>query len=98
MPTQLHEVPEALLSDFVIVTDSGLTTDPQQRLLESLVRDSRDIVYTPHNGGHWLVTSHDLGREVLSNAELFGAFPIGIPANMEQRPRLIPLESTASEH
>ena len=98
MPTQLHEVPEALLSDFDIVTDSGLTTDPQQRLLESLVRDSRDIVYTPHNGGHWLVTSHDLGREVLSNAELFGSFPIGIPANMEQRPRLIPLESTASEH
>lgn len=47
MPTQLHEVPEALLSDFDIVTDSGLTTDPQQRLLESLVRDSRDIVYTP---------------------------------------------------
>ena len=28
----------------------------------------------------------------------FGSFPIGIPANMEQRPRLIPLESTASEH
>jgi cytochrome P450 len=80
------------------VADTGLAVDPQQRLLEALVRDPRDIVYTPHNGGHWLVTSHELGREILSNAELFGSFPIGIPANMEQRPRLIPFESAAAEH
>lgn len=98
MPTQLNEVPEALLSDFDIVEDSGLFADPQQRLLDSLVKDPRDVVYTPHNGGHWLVTSHELGREILSNAEVFGSFPIGIPANMAQRPRLIPLESDASEH
>jgi cytochrome P450 len=98
MPTQIHEVPEALLSDFNIVEDKGFFVDPQQYFLDSLVKDPRDIVYTPHNGGHWLVTSHELAREVLSNAELFGSFPIGIPANMEQRPRLIPLESSASEH
>ncbi|NDH41950.1 MAG: cytochrome P450, partial [Gammaproteobacteria bacterium] len=98
MPTQLNQVPEALVSDFDIVDDRGLFVDPQQRLLDSLVKDPRDIVFTPHNGGHWLVTSHELGREILSNAELFGSFPIGIPANMEQRPRLIPLESDASEH
>ncbi|MEL0136855.1 MAG: cytochrome P450 [Halieaceae bacterium] len=98
MPTQIHEVPEALLSDFDIVEDKGFFVDPQQYFLDSLVKDPRDIVYTPHNGGHWLVTSHELAREVLSNAELFGSFPIGIPANMEQRPRLIPLESSASEH
>ncbi|MEK9920824.1 MAG: cytochrome P450 [Luminiphilus sp.] len=98
MPTQIHEVPEALLSDFDIVEDKGFFVDPQQYFLDSLVKDPREIVYTPRNGGHWLVTSHELAREVLSNAELFGSFPIGIPANMEQRPRLIPLESSASEH
>jgi cytochrome P450 len=80
------------------VGDVGLVADPQQRLLETLAKDPRDIVYTPHNGGHWLVTSHELGREILSNADLFGSFPIGIPANMEQRPRLIPLESDAAAH
>ena len=98
MPTQLNQVPEALQSDFDIVGDSGFFADPQQLFLDSLVKDPRDIVYTPHNGGHWLITSHELAREVLSNAELFGSFPIGIPANMEQRPRLIPLESDANEH
>ena len=98
MTTQLQDVPAALLSDFDIVGDVGLVADPQQRLLETLAEDPRDIVYTPHNGGHWLVTSHELGREVLSDADLFGSFPIGIPANMEQRPRLIPLESDAAAH
>ena len=98
MATQLPDIPEALLSDFDIVGDVGLVADPQQRLLETLAKDPRDIVYTPHNGGHWLVTSHELGREILSNADLFGSFPIGIPANMEQRPRLIPLESDAAAH
>lgn len=98
MPTKISQVPDALVSDFDIVEDRGFFLDPQQHLLDSLVKDPRDIVYTPHNGGHWLITSHDLGREILSNAELFGSFPIGIPANMAQRPRLIPLESDAAEH
>ena len=98
MPTLPEQVPEALLSDFDIVDDPGLFTDPQQRLLETLASEPRDILYTPRNGGHWVITSHELAREVLSDAELFGSFPIGIPANMAQRPRLIPLESAASEH
>ena len=98
MTTQLQDIPAELVSDFDIVGDLGLVADPQQRLLETLAKDPRDIVYTPHNGGHWLVTSHELGREILSNADLFGSFPIGIPANMEQRPRLIPLESDAAAH
>ncbi|MDA9797365.1 cytochrome P450 [Luminiphilus sp.] len=98
MTTQLQDIPAELVSDFDIVGDVGLVADPQQRLLETLAKDPRDIVYTPHNGGHWLVTSHELGREILSNADLFGSFPIGIPANMEQRPRLIPLESDAVAH
>ena len=98
MTTQLQDIPAELVSDFDIVGDVGLVADPQQRLLETLAKDPRDIVYTPHNGGHWLVTSHELGREILSNADLFGSFPIGIPANMEQRPRLIPLESDTAAH
>ena len=51
MATQLPDIPEALLSDFDIVGDVGLVADPQQRLLETLAKDPRDIVYTPHNGG-----------------------------------------------
>ena len=49
MTTQLQDVPPTLLSDFDIVGDVGLVADPQQRLLETLAEDPRDIVYTPHN-------------------------------------------------
>ena len=98
MPTVINEVPPNLISDFDIVGDAGLAADPQKRLLETLAVDPRDIFYTPKNGGHWIVTSHELARTILSNAELFGSFPIGVPANFEQRPRLIPLESEASDH
>ena len=79
MPTQLSQVPEALQSDFDIVGDSRFFADPQQLFLDSLVKDSRDIVYTPHNGGHWLITSHELDREVLSNAELLALFRSASP-------------------
>jgi len=96
--TQLADVPNELRSDFDIVADPELHRDPQQRLTEVLLNDPRDIVYTPRNGGHWLVTSHRLAAEILGDARRFGSFPIGVPANFEQRPRLIPLESDVDEH
>lgn len=98
MATQLSDVPADLRSDFDIVADPELHRDPQKRLTSVLLDDPRDIVYTPHNGGHWLVTSHRLAAEILGDARRFGSFPIGVPANFEQRPRLIPLESEVDEH
>ena len=68
MTTKLNQVPEALQSDFDIVGDSGFFADPQQLFLDSLVKDPRDIVYTPHNGGHWLITSHECPRSRLRNS------------------------------
>ena len=72
--------------------------NPQQRMTDALVNDERDIFYTPHNGGHWIVTNYEMGHEILNNPELYGSFPIGVPANYEQRPRLIPLESDPQSH
>lgn len=98
MPTMMTDVPEALHSDFDIVADPALLREPHQRMTEALVDDPRDIVYTPHNGGHWIVSNYEYGCEILRNQEVFGSFPIGVPANYEQRPRLIPLESGPDEH
>ena len=98
MPTLLEEVPAELLTDFDIVADPGLHSDPQTRLLEQFAQDDRPIQYSPHNGGHWLITTHTLAHEILCDARRFGSFPIGVPANYTQRPRLIPLESDVGEH
>ncbi|HAK97997.1 MAG TPA: cytochrome P450 [Rhodobiaceae bacterium] len=98
MPTKISDVPENLLSDFDLVADPEMMRNPQQRMTDALVNDERDIFYTPHNGGHWIVTNYEMGHEILSNPELYGSFPIGVPANYEQRPRLIPLESDPQSH
>ena len=98
MPTQISDVPANLISDFDLVADPEMMRNPQQRMMDVLVNDERDIFYTPHNGGHWIVTNYEMGHEILSNPELFGSFPIGVPANYEQRPRLIPLESDPQSH
>ena len=98
MPTQWQEVPESLRCDIDIVADPALQEDPQACMLAWLAGESRPLAYTPHNGGHWIIFSHALAHSVLCDARGFGSFPIGVPANHEQRPRLIPLESGPDEH
>jgi cytochrome P450 len=98
MTTTVDEVPASLLIDFDIVTDSALHRDPQRRMSELFGNDGRDILFTPHNGGHWIVTSYALAHEILCDARRFGSFPIGVPTNYTQRPRLIPLESDIEDH
>ena len=98
MTTTLSDVPEALRSDFDIALDPELMRAPHNRMTEAFVDDPRDIVFTPHNGGHWIISNFEYGREILRDQRAFGSFPIGVPANFEQRPRLIPLESGPDEH
>ena len=98
MPTVWEDVPESLRCDIDIVADAALTEDPQARMLSWLAHERRPLAYTPHNGGHWLIFSHALAHTVLCDAQRFGSFPIGVPANYQQRPKLIPLESGPDEH
>jgi len=98
MPTVPRDVPQELLIDFDIVADPALHDDPQARLIDVFENDGRAISYSPHNGGHWIITTHGLAHEILCDAQRFGSFPIGVPANYTQRPRLIPLESDVSDH
>jgi len=98
MPTQWGEVPQDLRCDLDIVADPALAGDPQGCMLDWVATEHRPLAFTPHNGGHWIVFSHALAHQVLCNAQDFGSFPIGVPANYQQRPRLIPLESGPDEH
>ncbi|MDG1066663.1 MAG: cytochrome P450 [Luminiphilus sp.] len=98
MPTNWSEVPESLRCDIDIVADSALSQDPQACMLAWLAQEQRSLAYTPHNDGHWIIFTHKLAHQVLCDAKNFGSFPIGVPANYQQRPRLIPLESGPDEH
>ena len=72
MVTSTEAVPESLVIDFDIVADPALHEDPQARLMDVFKAYGRDITYSPHNGGHWIITSHRLAHEVLCDAKRFG--------------------------
>lgn len=98
MSSSRSDIPADLLTNFDIVADPLLAGEPQKRLHDVFMADPRPIQYSPHNGGHWIITSYAMAHEILCDARTFGSFPIGVPANFTQRPRLIPLESDIDEH
>src|SRR3546814_15449979 len=62
-----------------------------------LHREAPPVFYTPANGGHWLITRHDLMSEVVRDFETFSARESQIP-RVENAPLLIPLNLDPPEH
>ena len=80
----------------------GLSDDPRvsedtQTGLTFLHREAPDVFFTPHNGGHWAVTRHDLMREVLMNPARFSSAQLGVPKSGQQS-TLIPLTLDPPQH
>ena len=92
-------VPENLVFplDFYALSDDPRLTDDTQTGLTFLHREAPDVFFTPHNGGHWVVTRHDLMREVLLNSALFSSARVGVPKTTQQ-PTLIPLTLDPPQH
>lgn len=74
-----HVPPERVV-DFDYVGDPELRVDPQTAYQR--FRTTPDMVYTPHNGGHWIVTRRDLMSEIFRSPERFSTFPYVIPASV----------------
>ena len=80
----------------------GLSDDPRlagdtQVGLTFLHREAPDVFFTPHNGGHWAVTRHDLMREVLMNPGRFSSAQLNVPKSGQQS-SLIPLTLDPPKH
>jgi len=54
------------------------------------------VVWTPHNGGHWIVTTGKASKDVLTDHERFSSESVFIPR--VDRPRTVPLEYDPPEH
>lgn len=54
------------------------------------------VVWTPHNGGHWIVTNGRVSKEVLTDFERFSSESVFIPR--VEHPRTVPLEFDPPEH
>lgn len=77
-------VPTALVRDFNF-TDMRGETDVYKHF--GKLHDGPDIFYTPHNGGHWVVTRYEDLEHVLENNNDFSSRHQSLPKN----PIVVPL-------
>ena len=92
-------VPDELVFPFdlyALSDDPRLAWDTQSGLT-FLHREAADVFFTPHNGGHWVVTRHDLMREVLMKPDCFSSSRLGVPKTAQQS-TLIPLTLDPPQH
>lgn len=100
-------VPEAAVYDFDMFLDPALLTDPHERVRE-LLRDAPPVFWTPHNGGHWVATSHEAIFRVSREHETFSssmftpaqkaAMMAAMPAGMPRIPQSTPITMDPPEH
>jgi cytochrome P450 len=95
-------VDPARVIDFDVFRDSryGTAHGPHQALHESAAKFGRGLFWSPHNGGHWLLTSHELIFEAWRTPELFSSSAVSALPPMPDggEPWLPPLSLDAPEH
>ena len=88
-------IPPELVVDFDI-HDDDLTPKVYERYDE--LRRSCPVAWSPHHGGHWVLTRYADIHEVNRCPEIFSNNPVAIPPNLGQDQPLIPLEIDPPDH
>lgn len=84
-----QHIPDDVIFEFDIYGDDRLTEDLHTSY-EALHRDAPDVFWTPHNGGHWMITRYDDIMDVVRDPEHFSVREMQIP-RVENPPLFIPL-------
>lgn len=93
----LAEIPAKDVFHFDLYNDERLKVPDIQAGYATLLGDAPDIFWTPANGGHWVVTRHDLITEVMKDHVHFSARERDIPRTGIVQ-RMIPLFLDPPEH
>jgi len=88
-------VPDELVRDVDHVFGADFRADPFGAY-ESL-RGER-VVWTPQHGGYWILTRIEDIRSAMQQHELFSSHPIGIPAHVSRKEKMVPLELDPPDH
>jgi cytochrome P450 len=92
-------VPADRIVDFDFYRPPGFTAqgdvDPQLNLRNQL-GDKPEIFWTPHNGGHWVITRGEDMLAILPDHQRFSSRVVFLPR--QPRPRFVPLELDPPEH
>jgi cytochrome P450 len=97
MSTPAH-VPSDRVFDFNIYDFAIDGAEYQAGMQRMLQGDAPDIFWTPHNGGHWVVTRSELINEVLNDHEHFSSRQITVPKAPVEQPPLKPLQVDPPQH
>ena len=89
-------VDPARVFDFDIYEDPRLKADLHAGF-KSLHAEAPDIFFTPRNGGHWVVTRHDLITHIMRDSEHFSNSEMDVPKTGAKY-RMIPLNLDPPEH
>jgi len=97
MTTPAH-IPADRVFDFNIYDFAIDGAEYQAGMQRALQGDVPEIFWTPHNGGHWVVTCSAQINEVLNDHEHFSSRQIAVPKTPVERPPLKPLQVDPPQH
>lgn len=89
-------VPPGLVIDFNVFSPPGVEDDPH--LAFKRLHEGPDIVYTPYNGGHWILTRADDIYAVMHDTDVFSNSEFTIPKRGPDVLKLIPNQLDPPEH
>ncbi len=65
-------IPDAVVYDFDMFKDPALLADPHERILD-LLQNAPPVFWTPRNGGHWMLMTHDANFTASRDTETFSS-------------------------
>lgn len=95
--TTVEKVPADLIVDFDVYDETlASPVDVMQERVAELASKG-PVVYSPHHGGHWVVTRYEEIHQILTDPETFSSYPNNLvtPADFG---RFIPLELDPPDH
>ena len=95
METIPAHVPAELVIDFNYFNPPGVRDDPHAAWKR--LHDGPDIVFSPYNGGHWILTRADDMFEVMHDPETFSSREFTVPKRGDTPP-LIPNQMDPPRH
>ena len=72
-------VPEDRVIDFDVYRQPPGGMSPQQMWFDMQTRATHPVMWTPHNGGHWIAMEPDLTESVLSDWSIFSTKVVMVP-------------------
>lgn len=93
-----HHVMPGQVVDFDIYAPMGHGDDYHRAWQVLLAPGVPEIVWTPHNGGHWIATRKDAVREVFHDSKRFSSRVRMVPRSLFDGMRMIPESLDPPEH